>query len=792
MKFTRSILEHFLPLENIDSEAICKALNRIGLEVESFQKLCAPKKVVVGKILECQKHPDATKLNVCQVAVSGSEGSYEVRQIVCGAPNARVGIFVAVALEGAVLPQITIKKAVLRGVESCGMLCSTTELGFPAINDGIVELDSSIGALEIGKELLEYPHFNDEVYEVSITPNRGDCMSLLGIARDLSVAFSLEKKPLESLKSTENAPGIGRVLQIVAEKKHDSSLLYRAIETEPIAIPLCVSLFLAHNDSLARHWLVNALNFAVLVSGVILNAYPQTFCQLNNASGENKVVLNLKSDELGFESIYHGDKKLSIVGVASCVSEESLLKDSTHGREFIILEASYIPPKIIAQKVLEAKYKSKVDSKVFQRTSRGSNPNLKMGFDVLGKLLCCESVVLYSDTQELIAPQSSPSITIEIPLIAKVIGVGLERMRVMQILQALEFQVEIPADENLLVVTPPPFRHDITSYQDVAEEVIRFIGIDEIPSQPLNPVQSNQNNAESNSYRFRRELAKRAIGAGFNESVHFVFQDKAKLQKYGFEVLKEELELLNPITNELNTLRPSLILGLLESARLNKNNGFNAISFVEVGEAYDSNRNQSTKIAFLQSGFVMEERYPNAKGVKGDYFLFADRVARVIGEFELQETASKIALFHPGQCAKILRNHQEIGILAALHPQVAEEFGLEETYLCEVDLDKLSSSAPKVEMYSKFQKVTRDLSVVVEKAIPYYRLRETICGLKIPMITSFYPLDVYGDESLQNAISLTIRFELQSHEKTLEEKDIASVMERVLEALVQNHKVALR
>lgn len=145
-----------------------QSLKQNRAKVESFQRNIAPKKVVVGKILECQKHPDATKLNVCQVAISGSEGAYQIRQIVCGAPNARAGINVAVALEGAELPQVTIQKAVLRGVESCGMLCSTTELGFPKVNDGIVELDESMGEIVIGKELSEYSHFNEEVFEISL------------------------------------------------------------------------------------------------------------------------------------------------------------------------------------------------------------------------------------------------------------------------------------------------------------------------------------------------------------------------------------------------------------------------------------------------------------------------------------------------------------------------------------------------------------------------------------------------------------------------------------------------
>ena len=140
----------------------------------------------------------------------------------------------------------------------------------------------------------------------------------------------------------------------------------------------------------------------------------------------------------------------------------------------------------------------------------------------------------------------------------------------------------------------------------------------------------------------------------------------------------------------------------------------------------------------------------------------------------------------------MIYNNQEIGILSALHPQIAEEFGLEDTYLCEVDLEKLSSKNPQVEMYSKFQKITRDLSVVVNKTIPYYRLKETISSLNIPVIVGFYPLDIYKDDNLKESISLTIRFELQSHQKTLEEKDIGSVMDQVLEALAQNHKVVLR
>lgn len=791
MIFTRSILNQILPIENVLGEEICRVLNRIGLEVESFQTNIAPKKVVVGKILECQKHPDATKLNVCQVAIGGEESAPQMRQIVCGAPNARAGIYVAVALEGAELPEITIKKANLRGVESCGMLCSTSELGFPQINNGIVELDPSIGELIIGKELREYSCFNEEVYEVAITPNRGDCMNLFGIARDLSVALKLECKALCSMpKVSENAPGIGRVLQVVASEKHKSSLLFNVIEAKPFLLPLNAILFLAYNDSLTQDWLGNALRFSMLLSGVLLNVYPRNFCQLEDKNG--KVLLNLKKDSQGFECIYQGDKKLSTIGISGYTENPNAEENQTNeARELMILEASYIPPEIIAQKVMETKPKT-IDERIFAYSSRGSNMNLNIGLSVLSNLLLNGDAVLYNDTQELLEVQAKEPITIEIPLLSRVIGVELDKLRVINILRALEFKVEISGDENLIVATPPAFRHDVVGFQDIAEEIIRFYGIDNVPSVPLSFIQKDQTNEALRLYRFRRNLAQKAIGVGFNEVVHFLFENKEKLQGYGFPVLESQLELVNPITQDLNTLRSTLLLGLLRAAEQNRNNGFCAMSFSEIGAVYDRWRNQSEKMAFLQSGFLSEERYPNAKGIKGNYFEFCDRIARVIGEFNLEALKSEIGLFHPGQCAKVLQNGKEIGILATLHPQVALELGLDCTYLCEISLESLKSALPQVKMVSKFQKTQRDLSVVLKNEIPYYKLKAAINRLEIPYIAKFYPLDVYQDEKLGDKLSLTIRFELQSDTKTLEEKDISEAINQVLSLLKREFNVELR
>ncbi|MDE5591903.1 MAG: phenylalanine--tRNA ligase subunit beta [Helicobacter sp.] len=787
MIFTRSILSQILPLENISSDIICSTLNRIGLEVEGFKKIVCPKKVVVGKILSCQKHPDATKLNICEVAISDKNIK---KQIVCGAKNAREGIFVAVALEGAILPKAEIKKAELRGVESCGMLCSTTELGFPEIYDGIMELDDSIGELSLGKELLEYPLFNDEVFEISITPNRGDCMNFLGIARDLAVALNLEIKSLKISESAGNISGIGRVLQITADKNHESSLMYKVIELQSIVMPLYVALLLAYNDSLKNNYLENILAFATLYSGVILNAYPQTLCHKidknETDTNTNKVVLNLKSDSLGFESIYCGETKLSTIGIAHQMEEN--FKNPDGG--FIIIEASYIPPEIINEKILKTNIKT--DAKIFHRTSRGSNPDLKVGLNVLENILSNSNAIFYTDAQEVTKTRSKPSITIELQTLAKIIGFELDKTEIINTLKALEFKVELSPNENLLIATPPLFRHDIARFQDIIEEIIRFIGFDNIPSTPLSFTQHNQNTNESRLYHFWRSLSKKAIGVGFNEVVHFVFNSKESLQKYGFETIDESLDILNPITQNLNTLRSTLLLGLLQTVIYNKNNGFNAISLVEVGSTFDKKRQEKHKIAFIQSGFVTEERYPNAKGVKGNFFSFADRISCVIGDCSLQAFESEISLFHPNQCSKVIKNGKHIGIIATLHPVVQEEFDLEETYLCELDLNLLEEKLPQVQKYSKFQKVIRDLSILSPKHIPYYSLQETIRQLDIKSILKFYPLDIYADETLKDLLSLTIRFEIQSKEKTLEEKEITEIMEKILENLKKTHGIALR
>ena len=293
MIITRSWLEEFIDISKISTDEICKTLNSIGLEVDSVEKISIVPKVLLGKVLQKEKHPDADKLNICQVDL----GDRQV-QIVCGAKNVDEGQFVPVATVGCDMGNnFIIKEAKLRGVESNGMICSSTELGIAKLNDGILVLDNSIGDLILGKELREYKKLNDEIIEVELTPNRGDCLSMNGIARELSAYYNIPM--IESEKQVvHNNLGIGQVLEIECDSHIDSSLSFKAVDFTNFKLSILHKLRTAiigkyqeNND------VKNVLNYVIHSTGVILNAYSKEKIIKNNNLG----ILNIKKDSQGFD-----------------------------------------------------------------------------------------------------------------------------------------------------------------------------------------------------------------------------------------------------------------------------------------------------------------------------------------------------------------------------------------------------------------------------------------------------------------------------------------------------------
>ncbi len=777
MIVTKNWLNEWIDLSSIETEHLLKTFNSIGLEVDRHETIRVVDKVVIGFVEACERHPDADKLNVCQVNIGNA-----IKQIVCGASNVRQGIYVAVATVDAQLPDgLTIKEAKLRGVDSHGMICSAKELGLPALGEGIMILDESIGELIPGNELHSYSAFNDELIEIELTANRGDCLSIHGIARDLSAAFNKNLREELLKDEPEGRLGIGRILQLQHTDTFDVELLFGAVDMKELKVPFLIALRLAMIEEIYTTEVDAFLIYATHSTGVILRAY--TYSALSE-SGSGKAVITLDRDENGYASLY-GQEKLSVIGVSQ-VKEGRF--EGTEG--LVIIEASYIPPEIIAQKMGETKIPS---CPHYYRTSRGSEPKLQNGARYAMELLeRFTSSTIYGGFLELQSTREGCVITITEEEFEAFIGMQIDKTTITQILKNLGMSISKPKTSTF-AITIPPFRHDIVNKQDVVEEIVRMVGIDNIPSKPLIMSEANQNSSDLDTYRKTRMYRQRAAQSGFFESVHFVFNERCVLEQYGFVCTDPEKELLNPITATFDTLRPTLLLGLLNSASANVKVNQKRVSLFESGMVFDSSRQESRRIAFIMSGASEGEKIANAgKAPNVNFHTFTQKISDIIGSFQMSALTPKHSLAHPYVCANVIQEGKMIGELFRLHPQVEEEFDLSETYLCEIELDALAYGLIQAAPYSKYQASFRDLSVMVPKALTYEAIKAVIAKHASADIKRFYPVDRYASEALGDQVSLSLRFVLQSEEKTLEEEEITAAMEWILTGLKEELGVSLR
>ncbi|MFP6057563.1 phenylalanine--tRNA ligase subunit beta [Helicobacter pylori] len=747
-----------------DIAKLCENLSCLGLEVESCIPCIAPKNVVVGKVLEKAPHKNAEKLSVCQVDVGK-----EVLQIVCGAKNVAPNQFVPVALNGALIGSTTIAKTELRGVESCGMICSSIELGFPKINDGILELDESVGELVLGKELNEYAPFNTHVLEISLTPNRGDCLSVLGIAREISAFYHTPLKPIKALNFTPTSDWI----TLSADKNIESHLAYYLVCNHSLRTPLNVKLSLAHNNALSENDLKNFIEFSTHFSGVIMNAY-----NLNTTPMD----LSVKNDENNLESVYINHQKRSIIAI-----KHQVQKDLS---ECLLLEASYIDPISLSLKLHALKDKTlQKDNALIYRSARGSNPNLSDGLNFLSTHL--KATIL--ESKQTKHSLKDRTFTFQLEDITEILGLAVEAEKIQSILKNLGFKVSVKepnSNPQILEVIVPNFRHDIKTIQDIAEEILRFVGIDNLVSKPLNCVSSKNSNPHYDTHRFFENLKHKALACGFKEVIHYVFYSKEKQQKLGFEVLEDPLELQNPITTDLNTLRTSLVCGLLDASLRNKNLGFKSIALYEKGSVYNSKREEIQKLGFLASGLQKKESYPDAKGKAWDFYSFAECVSKVIGDFSLEKLTAQTPINHPYQSAKIIQNHEIIGVIAKIHPKVIQELDLFESYYAEIDASKLKRPAMLLKPFSIYPSSVRDLTLIIDENTAFSRIKKALKDAQIPNLSEILPLDVFKES--HNSIALSVRCVIHSLEKTLNDEEVNSAVQKALEILEKEFNARLK
>ncbi len=764
MIITKSWLSDWLDFEDKSLDDIAHTLNSIGIEVDRICTLKAPDKIVVGFVKEKVKHENSDKLSICQVDVGN-----EILQIVCGAQNVAQGQFVAVALKGALMPNgMEIKEAKLRGVDSCGMLCSSTELGFEKINDGIMLLDDSIGELELGKALNSYEIFNDGLIEVELTPNRGDCLSIYGIARDLAAALNLNLKEKLPFKEGENVLGIGRILRLSAEKELNSLYNYRAIELkEKIQTNLLIGLRLAQVENLGKNPIENLLNYATHSTGVLFNAY-----DLDSFYKENEeFTLSLVKEAQGETKVSCQDELLSVSGIY----QEEKFK-SKEDSKIIIIEANYTDPMIIADAKISYK---KQDDQTIYRSFRGSEPKLNLGMDFLLSVLEKNpNLIIYSSSQQIITNKELPNIAISIESISKTIGQEVDKDEVLKILKKLGFELILSAD-GLVNVKAPMHRPDIKNLADICEEVVRIIGIDNIASKGLEFVEKNRLNSTYKNYKELVELRKKAVANGYFESLHYVLDNEEELKSLGFNPIK--LKLINPITAELNTLRTTLLNHLLNAASLNAKNSKKIIKLFELGVVFGSNNEELNHIAFVHSGYKEEPKISNkAKPELANFYDFLLDLKNIIGDFKLK--ASKYDILSPYEQADIYLKDLKIGFAGRLHLKIENERDLLKTYVCELDLNLIKQHFKLAKPYSKFPSISRDLSILIPKGFEYEKIKNCIEELDLENLENFRLVDLYSDASLENFYSLTLKFVFRDMNKTLEETQVAEYIDKILQS----------
>lgn len=791
MKFSEKWLREWVNPE-ISTQELVEKLTMAGLEVDGFEYLGNKfSGVVVGEILEAEQHPDADKLRVCKVSVGSA--SDEDLQIICGAPNARTGIKVAVAMIGAVLPgDFKIKKAKLRGIESQGMLCSSTELEIGEDGDGIVELDSQA---PLGQDLKDYFDLNDHVIEVDLTPNRGDCLGIRGIAREVGV---LTQTAVTEHKPQALTPEISDTLPIkLSAPQACPRYLGRVIKgINPQAkTPDWMVKYIERSGVRAIDPVVDVTNFVLLELGHPMHAFDLK--QIEGGidvrmakQGEKLTLLDGQEVELTDDTLLIADhnKPLAIAGVMG--GEHSGINRETDN---IFLESAYFDPIAIAGRARQ--YGLHTDAS--HRYERGVDFELQRTAMERATELLLEIVGGQpGDIIEAVDHDAMPTkrhLRLRRQRIERVVGFPFADDQVEDILTRLGLKLTANADGWDVVV--PSFRFDIDNEESLIEELVRVYGYNKLPSRKPQAEMAMFDQPENRVWKndMRDVLVKR----GYQEVITYSFvEPEFQLQLHpGIE----PLPLMNPISSEMAVMRTNLLPGLVQTAKFNINRQQNRIRIFELGLRFINSGDtleQIPTIAGLVCGLRNKESW-NTDGEKVDFYDLKGDV-----EALLQATNKSydfktlhMDILHPGQAAEITVDGHAVGYIGKIHPQVQQEIDLDmDAFVFQMDLAPISErKLPEFKPLSKFPSIRRDLALVVEDSVKAGELLDFIVKNGGNLLTDAHIFDIYKGEHLEpGKKSIALAMTLRHPDKTLEDAEINAVVEKVVSGLAEQYGATLR
>ena len=761
---------------SVEDEVLAESLTMAGLEVDGIAPV-APKfeKVVVGRVVKCEKHPDADKLNLCQVDV----GEGENLQIICGAKNVRENLNVVVATVGAKLPNgLKIKKAKLRGVESFGMICSEAELGMADSSDGITELaDEAV----IGQNIREHLDLDDNIIELDITPNRGDCFSVLGVAREVCANYNLSldmstDKVTSSIDEQMNAS----VSNTLACPKYLTRIV-KGIDNS-VATPEWMARKLVRSGQQLHSPVVDITNFVLLELGQPMHAFDLSkingdiTVRMANA-GEKIELLNEQTVELKDNTLVIADdtNALAIAGVMGGMSSATQTDSSD-----ILLESAFFEPVSIAGKARG--YGLHTESSL--RFERGVDFHMThMAMERATQLIveiCGGQVGPISECiDESSLPELNP-ITITKAKIQKILGFELESDWIEEKFTNLDFEIT-SKDADSWTIIPPSFRFDIRIPADLIEELARLYGYDKLPVQKLS-LDANIN-AISEAVVDKYDIAQGLVNRGYQEVITYSFISEEYQDLINPEAKK--ITLSNPISADMSTMRSSLWAGLLQSVEANERRGHVDARFFELGLCFDGVKadEQSQKIAGVITGNRFNEQWSSDTQALDFYDIKSDveSLLSISGNTFTFEVAEHPAL-QKGQTAKVLSDGKHIGWVGTLSPVVQKKLSLSKCYLFELDLASMQQgSVAKYQAFSAYQKATRDIALVIDEQIPANDLITSIKDLKQTYLVDVNLFDVYAGDNIESGKkSIALNLSYQSVEETLSDEQVNTQVSEVL------------
>jgi phenylalanyl-tRNA synthetase beta chain len=787
VKITYSWMKEFTPLTATPAE-LARQLTLAGLEVESLEPVAPPfSGVVVGEVLECARHPEADKLSVCQVTLDGSDRL----QIICGASNVRKGLKVAVATVGAVLPgNVQIKRAKLRGLESNGMLCSARELGLGEEHEGIMELPSS---LAVGRDVRAALDLDDTVLEVNATPNRGDCMSVFGIARDYAAAQHRRYLKASAAPVPASHDAVFPVrLEWAAGCPVFASRVIRGVR--PVASsPAWLKERLRRAGLNSISPIVDVTNYVMTELGQPLHAYDLALLERGivvraATAGERVTLLDGKEYELGPKFMVIADAA-GPVGLAGIMGGQ---RTSIGGATTdVLLEAAHFTPAAVAGKARRLG----LFTDAAQRFERGVDPTLpeialERATALLMEIAGGEPGPVQVTRARAGADEAPEWVSLRRSRLARLLGANVPDEDVHGVLASIAGEMQPEAQGWR--VRRPPHRFDIRIEADLIEEVARIRGFDSIGE--VHAIAPQIPGGATESRVPPEQLMTAMADAGYREAITYTFVDPS-LQRLMFPETPA-LALSNAISADLSEMRVSLWPGLVAACRDNMRRQQGRVRLFEIGSKFDVTGSELREIDTL-GGVATGARWPEQWGsaresldfydVKGD----VENLLALTGDgASVEFEASTLPCLRPGRAARIVRGGDSIGYLGEIHPRLVKALGLSNTvFLFELEIaSAFRSNTPKLQRISRFPSVRRDLAVVVDESVPLAVLRENVTVSASGLLSELRVFDVYrgpGVDSGRKSVALGLI--LQDSSRTLTDVDadavVASVVTRLRDVL---------